>query len=70
MARLSFLIPGADYIHFQSGAAIGEIHEKEEKSVKKEVKEAKEPVKKLEIKKNGKPVLKVRNPKGESIEVA
>jgi len=33
-------------------------------------KEAKEFAKKPEIKKNGKPVLKVKNPKGEIVEIA
>jgi len=33
-------------------------------------KEVKEPVKKPEIKKNGKPVLKVRNSEGKIVEVA
>lgn len=51
---------GADYIHFQSGEAIGEIHEKEEKP-------AKEKPAKKEAKK---PPLKVKNSEGKIVEVA
>jgi hypothetical protein len=59
-------VMGADYLFFQPGEPIGEIHEKEERVEKPVKKEAKEPAKK-----NGKkPPLKVRNPEGKVVEVA